>query len=132
MQAGYLVQPSFRYLRAMSVSRPLICLLSCLLPAVPATVMAAPDIAHCERVQPAQLRMASEQTLLFLRCRARRLAYDAPQIRGVSQKTRDDLVFACMDQADAVDHELRVSHGYTREALARKKCDDWQNPGTGG
>lgn len=112
----------------MSASRLLFCLLLC----TPAMAMAEPDIAHCDRVVPAQLRVASEETLLFLRCRARRLAYDAPQLKGVSQRTRDDLVFACMDQADAVEHQLRVNYGYTRESLSRRKCDDWQNTGKGG
>ncbi|QET05668.1 hypothetical protein [Cupriavidus pauculus] len=103
-----------------------------LLLCMPGTSFAEPDIAHCERVDAAQLRIASEETLLFLRCRARRLAYEAPDLKGVSQRTRDDLVFACMDQAEAVEHQLRVGRGYTRESLARKKCDDWQNTGKGG
>jgi len=119
--------------RTMSAaSRLLLGLLLALPLCVPALAVADPDIAHCERVDAAQLRTASEETLLFLRCRARRLAYEAPDLRGVSQRTRDDLVFACMDQAEAVEHQLRVGRGYSREALSRKKCDDWQNTGKGG
>lgn len=124
------VPPPNRTMRA--ASRILFGLLLGLPLFVPGTSIAEPDIAHCERVDTAQLRSASEETLLFLRCRARRLAYDAPDLKGVSQRTRDDLVFACMDQAEAVEHQLRVARGYTRESLARRKCDDWQNTGKGG
>lgn len=81
------------------------------------------DLVQCQRVNLAQLRTASEATLLFLRCRARQISYEAPRLKGVTQKFKDDLVFACLDQADAIEHQLRVSHGYTRESLARKKCD---------
>lgn len=81
------------------------------------------DLVQCQRVNAAQLRTASEETLLFLRCRARQTSYEAPRLKGVTQKFRDDLVFACLDQADAIEHQLRVAHGYTRETLSRKKCD---------
>ncbi len=81
------------------------------------------DLAKCQRADQAQLRTASEATLLFLRCRARQISYDAPRLKGVTQKFKDDLVFSCLDQAEAIEHQLRVSYGYTRESLARKKCD---------
>ena len=80
------------------------------------------SLVQCQRIGQAQLRTASEQTLLFLRCRARQVAYEAPRLKGVSQRYKDDLVFACLDQADAVEHQLRVRHGYSREALARQRC----------
>lgn len=82
-----------------------------------------PNLVQCQRINQAQLRSASEQTLLFLRCRARQISYDAPRLHGVTQKFKDDLVFACLDQADEIEHQLRVAHGYTRETLVRKKCD---------
>lgn len=81
------------------------------------------NLAQCQRINQAQLRTASEETLLFLRCRARQISYEAPRLKGVTQKFRDDLVFSCLDQADEIEHQLRVRHGYTRETLARKKCD---------
>lgn len=82
-----------------------------------------PNLVQCQRINQAQLRTSTEETLLFLRCRARQLSYEAPRLHGVTQKFRDDLVFACLDQADEIEHQLRVKYGYTREALARKKCD---------
>lgn len=81
------------------------------------------SLVQCQRIGQAQLRTASEQTLLFLRCRARQISYEAPRLHGVTQKFKDDLVFACLDQADEAEHQLRMRHGYTRETLARKKCD---------
>ncbi|WP_066732583.1 hypothetical protein [Cupriavidus sp. D384] len=93
------------------------------LPAVAVLAEGDPNLVQCQRINKAQLRTASEETLLFLRCRARQISYEAPRLRGVTQKFRDDLVFACLDQADEIEHQLRVSHGYTRESLARKKCD---------
>lgn len=81
------------------------------------------NLAQCQRINQAQLRSASEETLLFLRCRARQISYDAPRLRGVTQKFKDDLVFSCLDQADEIEHRLRVGYGYTRETLAQKKCD---------
>ncbi|SDD34714.1 hypothetical protein SAMN05216345_10841 [Cupriavidus sp. YR651] len=104
----------------MSVSRYLLSLLLL----SPLMAWAQPNLVECQRMDQVQLRAASEETLLFLRCRARRISYEAPRLKGVSQKVRDDLVFACLDQADAAEHQLRVSHGYTRESLARKKCDE--------
>jgi hypothetical protein len=87
-------------------------------------VQAEPDLVQCQRIDKVQLQSASEETLLFLRCRARRISYEAPRLKGVTQKYKDDLVFSCLDQADAVEHQLRVGHGYTRESLSRKKCDE--------
>ncbi|MCA3187416.1 MAG: hypothetical protein INH12_26010 [Cupriavidus sp.] len=109
----------------MSYPRFLPCLLAPLLwlPATAALAEGDPNLVQCQRINQAQLRSASEETLLFLRCRARQISYDAPRLRGVTQKFRDDLVFACLDQADEIEHQLRVGHGYTRETLARKKCD---------
>ncbi|AEI79079.1 hypothetical protein CNE_2c00870 [Cupriavidus necator N-1] len=83
----------------------------------------AQDLVECKRIEHDQLITASQETLLFLRCRARRVAYEAPRLKGVSQRVKDDLVFACLDQADAVEHQLRVRHGYSREALARLRCE---------
>jgi len=83
----------------------------------------AQDLVECKRIEHDQLITASQETLLFLRCRARRVAYEAPRLKGVSQRVKDDLVFACLDQADAVEHQLRVRHGYSRDALARQRCD---------
>jgi len=91
---------------------------------LPVEAIAEPDLVQCQRIDQSQLRSASEETLLFLRCRARRISYEAPRLKGVTQKYKDDLVFSCLDQADAVEHQLRVGHGYTRESLARKKCDE--------
>lgn len=110
---------------SMSYPRFLPCLLAPLLwlPATAALAEGDPNLVQCQRINQAQLRSASEETLLFLRCRARQISYDAPRLRGVTQKFRDDLVFACLDQADEIEHQLRVGHGYTRETLARKKCD---------
>lgn len=82
---------------------------------------AEPDLVQCQRIDQTQLRSASEETLLFLRCRARQISYEAPRLKGVTQKYRDDLVFSCLDQADAIEHQLRVGYGYTRETLARKR-----------
>ncbi|MWL90716.1 hypothetical protein GA566_25150 [Cupriavidus sp. SW-Y-13] len=90
----------------------------------PALVCAEPDLVQCDRVHQASLRTASEADLLEMRCRARRISYEAPRLKGVTQKFKDDLVFACLDQADAIEHQLRVMFGYTREALARRKCDE--------
>lgn len=97
------------------------CLMLLLLPAL---AWAQPDLVECQRVPPDQLRAASPETLQFLRCRARRIAYEAPRLKGVTQKTRDDLMFACLDQADAVEHQLRVAHGFTRNSLARLQCNE--------
>ncbi|CAM3361944.1 hypothetical protein [Cupriavidus taiwanensis] len=83
----------------------------------------AQDLVECKRIEHDQLIIASQETLLFLRCRARQVAYEAPRLKGVSQRVKDDLVFACLDQADAVEHQLRVRHGYSREALARQRCE---------
>jgi hypothetical protein len=33
-------------------------------------------------------------------------------------------VFSCLDQADAIEHQLRVSYGYTRETLAKRNVID--------
>ncbi|RZT31901.1 hypothetical protein [Cupriavidus agavae] len=90
---------------------------------LPALALAEPDLVQCDRVDQAHLRTASEDHLLAMRCRARQISYEAPRLKGVTQKFRDDLVFACLDQADAIEHQLRVKHGYTRESLARRKCD---------
>ena len=95
-----------------------------LLLSMSAWAWAEPDLVQCQRIDQAQLRTASEASLLAWRCRARQISYDAPRLRGVTQKFKDDLVFACLDQADAIEHQLRVSHGYSREALARRKCDE--------
>jgi hypothetical protein len=84
---------------------------------------AAQDLVECKRVEHDQLITASQETLLFLRCRARQVAYEAPRLKGVSQRVKDDLVFSCLDQADAVEHQLRVRHGFSREALARERCE---------
>lgn len=84
----------------------------------------AQELAECKRVDQAQLKAASTQTLLFLRCRARQTSYAPPRLKGVSQRFKDDLMFACLDRVDEVEHLLRVGHGYTRESLAREKCDD--------
>lgn len=78
---------------------------------------------ECKRLDKAELRLAPKATLLYLRCRARQTSYEAERIKGVSQKFKDDLLFACQDQVIAVEHQLRVSHGFTRESLAREKCD---------
>ncbi|WP_349605187.1 MULTISPECIES: hypothetical protein [Cupriavidus] len=83
----------------------------------------AQDLVECKRIEHDQLVAATQETLLFLRCRARQVAYEAPRLKGVSQRVKDDLVFACLDQADAVEHQLRVRHGYSRESLARQRCD---------
>lgn len=83
----------------------------------------AQDLVECKRIDQEQLSSASTETLLFLRCRARRISYEAPRLKGVSQRVKDDVMFACLDQADAVEHQLRVRHGYTRESLARERCD---------
>ncbi|WP_454767129.1 hypothetical protein [Cupriavidus campinensis] len=104
----------------MSVLRSLLSLILLL----PAMAWAEPDLVECRRIDHDALRTASVETLLFLRCRARRISYEAPRIKGVSQKTRDDLVFTCLDQVDAVEHQLRVTHGFTRESLVRQKCDE--------
>ncbi len=32
-------------------------------------------------------------------------------------------MFACLDQADAVEHQLRVRHGFTRESLSKQRCE---------
>ncbi len=61
----------------------------------------AQDLVECKRIEHDQLITASKETLLFLRCRARQTAYEAPRLKGVSQRVKDDLVFACLDQADA-------------------------------
>ena len=83
----------------------------------------AQDLVECRRIDKEQLASASTETLLFLRCRARRIAYEAPRLKGVSQRAKDDVMFACLDQTDAVEHQLRVRHGYTRESLAREHCE---------
>ncbi len=83
----------------------------------------AQDLVECKRVDQDQLAAASTETLLFLRCRARSTAYEAPRLKGVPQRVKDDLMFACLDQVDAVEHQLRVRHGYTRESLARERCE---------
>ncbi|WP_224081100.1 hypothetical protein [Cupriavidus laharis] len=83
----------------------------------------AQDLVECRRIDQEQLAAASTETLLFLRCRARRISYEAPRIKGVSQRVKDDLMFACLDQVDAVEHQLRVRHGYTRESLSRERCE---------
>ncbi|ABF12766.1 hypothetical protein ACUXAV_004049 [Cupriavidus metallidurans] len=106
----------------MPVLRYLLILLPQLL-LMPLIAQAEPDLVQCQRVDQSQLRSASEETLLFLRCRAREISYEAPRLKGVTQKFKDDLVFSCLDQADAVEHQLRVGYGYTRETLAKKKCD---------
>ncbi|MBP0623615.1 hypothetical protein [Cupriavidus consociatus] len=84
--------------------------------------VSAQDLVECKRIEHDQLIAATQETLLFLRCRARHVAYEAPRLKGVSQRFKDDLIFACLDQADAVEHQLRVRHGYSREALARQRC----------
>jgi len=89
---------------------------------VPAVVWAEPDLVQCQRIDQGQLRTASEPALLEMRCRARQISYEAPRLKGVTQKFKDDLVFACLDQADAIEHQLRVAYGYSREKLARAKC----------
>ncbi len=94
--------------------------LAALLP--PAAGHAAPDLVACQRIDQDQLKTASAATLLTLRCRARQVSYEAPRLKGASQRVRDDMMFACLDQADAIEHALRVRHGYTRESLAREKC----------
>ena len=83
----------------------------------------AQDLVECRCIDQDQLASASTETLLFLRCRARRISYEAPRLKGVSQRVKDDVMFACLDQADAVEHQLRVRHGYTRESLARERCE---------
>lgn len=95
----------------------------CLLLLVAGASASAQDLVECKRIEHDQLVAATQETLLFLRCRARQVAYEAPRLKGVSQRFKDDLVFACLDQADAVEHQLRVRHGYSREALARQRCD---------
>ncbi|WP_019449866.1 hypothetical protein [Cupriavidus sp. BIS7] len=109
--------PVLRILRTLPVLLPL--LLS------PMLAVAEPDLVQCKRIDREQLRTASEETLLFLRCRARQTSYDAPRLKGVTQKYKDDIVFSCLDQADAVEHQLKLSYGYTRESLAKKKCDEY-------
>lgn len=89
---------------------------------VPAVVWAEPDLVQCQRIDQGQLRTASEPALLEMRCRARQISYEAPRLKGVTQKFKDDLVFACLDQDDAIEHQLRVAYGYSREKLARAKC----------
>ncbi|KWR91942.1 hypothetical protein [Cupriavidus sp. IDO] len=84
----------------------------------------AQDLVECRRIDQEQLSAATTETLLFLRCRARRISYEAPRLKGVPQRVKDDLMFACLDQADAVEHQLRVRHGYTRESLAKARCDE--------
>lgn len=111
----------------LSLSLPMSALRYLLLPLLLMPALAWPEdneLVRCTRVDQAQLRTASEATLLFLRCRARQISLDAPRLKGVTQKFKDDLVFACLDQADAIEHQLRVGYGYSRESLARKKCDD--------
>jgi len=95
----------------------------CLMLLAAALPAGAQDLVECKRIDHEQLAAATTETLLFLRCRARRISYEAPRIKGVSQRAKDDLMFACLDQVDAVEHELRVRHGYTRESLAREHCD---------
>jgi hypothetical protein len=82
-----------------------------------------PDSLACKPVDKAQLQAASAETLRFLRCRSRQLAYAAPRLKGLSQRQRDDLMFACLDQFDSTEHQLRVSYSYSREMLARESCD---------
>ncbi|WP_354684618.1 hypothetical protein [Cupriavidus necator] len=93
------------------------------LPLLVATGASAQDLVECKRIEHDQLVAATQETLLFLRCRARQVAYEAPRLKGVTQRVKDDLMFACLDQADAVEHQLRVRHGYSREALARQRCE---------
>ncbi|CAG2155695.1 hypothetical protein LMG31506_05475 [Cupriavidus yeoncheonensis] len=83
----------------------------------------AQDLVECKRIDQEQLAAATTETLLFLRCRARRISYEAPRLKGVPQRVKDDVMFACLDQADAVEHQLRVRHGYTRESLSRERCE---------
>ena len=83
----------------------------------------AQDLVECKRIDQEQLAAATTETLLFLRCRARRISYEAPRIKGVPQRVKDDLMFACLDQADAVEHQLRVRHGFTRESLSKQRCE---------
>ncbi|CAG9181700.1 hypothetical protein LMG23994_04731 [Cupriavidus pinatubonensis] len=95
----------------------------CLLLLVAAEPSRAQDLVECKRIDQEQLAAATTETLLFLRCRARRISYEAPRLKGVPQRVKDDLMFACLDQADAVEHQLRVRHGFTRESLARERCE---------
>ncbi|ODV40972.1 hypothetical protein AWV79_02555 [Cupriavidus sp. UYMMa02A] len=106
----------------MSMSRSLRqCL--CLMLLVAIEPSWAQDLVECKRIDQEQLAAATPETLLFLRCRARRISYEAPRIKGVPQRVKDDLMFACLDQADAVEHQLRVRHGYTRESLSKQRCE---------
>ncbi|GAB7546839.1 hypothetical protein [Cupriavidus sp. 8B] len=83
----------------------------------------AQSYVECKLLDKAELQLAPKATLLYLRCRARQTSYEAERIKGASQKFKDDLLFACQDQVIAVEHQLRVSHGFTRESLARERCD---------
>lgn len=95
---------------------------------LPVAAGAEPDLVECRRLDQDQLKTASASSLLALRCRARQISYDAPRLKGVSQRTKDDVMFACLDQADAIEHQLRVHHGYTREQLARETCKAAAHP----
>lgn len=83
----------------------------------------AQSYVECQPLGKAELKLAPKATLLVLRCRARQTSYEAQRIKGASQKFKDDLLFACQDQVIAVEHQLRVSHGFTRESLAKERCD---------
>lgn len=93
-----------------------------LLALLPMAAGAEPDLVECRRLDQEQLKTASAGTLLAMRCRARQISYDAPRLKGISQRAKDDVMFACLDQADAIEHQLRVHHGYTREQLDRETC----------
>jgi len=82
----------------------------------------AQSFVECKRLDQAQLNAASKEALLALRCRARQTSYEARSLKGKSQKFKDDLMFACLDAVDDVEHRLRVAYGFTQETLARQPC----------